>query len=167
MNGAIVRHAYLPNVTLGFLFIESHRWATLEEGWRRDPDGPGGQRREGKLVESCVPDGSYILRPHFSAKYPQGVWALVNPTIGIYAPGTRPAGQTWGRDAVLIHSGNSVEDIEGCILIGRSHVWSGKRWEIQAGTSRPALDEMRALLGSKEVHQLYIRPTAGTSEIDQ
>lgn len=165
MNLTLVRHAYLPNVTLGQLFAASRAWCILEEGWRRDPDGPGGQRREGKLVESCVPDGSYILKPHFSAKYPQGVWTLVNPTLGVYAPGTRPAGQTWGRDAVLIHRGNTTDDIEGCLLIGKRHgTLDGKPAVLESGT---ALDELRALLGSKDSHQLYIRPTAGTSELNQ
>ncbi len=162
MNGTLVRHAFLPDVTLGWLFIGQLKLATLEEGWRADPDGPGGQRREGALIESCIPDGTYIARPHFSQKYPAGVWHLVNPALGVYAPGGRPAGQKWGRDAILIHSGNNVDHIEGCILVGRTHGIDSQRHCVL--DSRNSLTALRDLLGAKETHSIHIRPTAGTSE---
>ena len=162
MNITLVRHAYLPNVTLGWLRAGRLELATLEEPWRKDPDGPGGQRREGSLRESCIPDGSYIVKPHFSDHYPAGVWALVNPVLGVYAPGTRPSGQTWGRDAVLIHSGNNLDHTEGCVLVGMRHAFDGQH---VVHESRAALGLLRELLGGTEQHSLYIRPTTGTAEI--
>jgi hypothetical protein len=162
MIGTLVRIAFLPEVTLGWLTFDDVRLATLEEGWRSDPDGPGGQRREGSLVESCIPDGSYQVRPHFSAKYPQGVWSLSNETLGVYSPGTRPHGQKWGRDAILIHSGNNVDHIEGCILVGRRHAIMDGRYQVLE--SRQALEKLRGLLGDRVTHNLYIRPTMGTAE---
>lgn len=158
----LIRHAYLPDVTLGRLLVGDIDFCTLEEGWRPDPDGPGGQRREGALVESCIPDGIYQLRPHITERYPEGVWHLVNPNLGVYAPGTRPAGQKWGRDAVLIHNGNTTKDIEGCILVGSRH---GQLNGMPAVLdSIPALKRLRELLGTKYSHTIQIRPSAGTNE---
>jgi len=159
MNAELIRHAYLPDVTLGWLAVGTLRIATLEEGWRADPDGPGGQRREGALTESCVPDGTYSLVPHVSTKYPNGVYALVNPALGVYHR-EKPAGQKWGRVAVLIHIGNTTEDIEGCILVGKRHgKLDGRDAVLESGSTFAAL---RALLGEAS-HSLTIRPTAGTA----
>jgi hypothetical protein len=156
----LIRRAYLREATLGILRVAGKRFATLEEGWRADPHGPGGQRREGSLTESCVPDGTYALRPHTSAKYPQGVYALINESLGVWYQ-DRPHGQTWGRQAILIHSGNTVADIEGCILVGVMHgMMNGQAAVLN---SRDALASLKTLLGS-ERHTLVIRPTFGTSE---
>jgi hypothetical protein len=163
MNVTIVRTAYLPTATLGWLVADRLRLATLEEAWKADPDGPGGQRREGTLIESCIPDGTYQLKPHFSQNYREGVWALANPIHGVYAPGTRPVGQTWGRDAVLIHSGNHTDHTQGCILVGLRHEIDGGRYVVRE--SRAALQKLRELLGGKLEHRLLIRPCSGTSEI--
>lgn len=162
MNITLIRHAYLAEATLGTLIAGELRLATLEENWHADPDGPGGQRREGALVEACVPDGTYDLLPHDGTKF-KNVWCLVNPTLGVYrSPGDIPAGQKWGRSAVLIHSGNSTADIEGCCLVGRRHGFeANKPWIYE---SRAALDALRLALGTGQPHSLHIRPTLGTSE---
>jgi hypothetical protein len=166
MDLLLIRHAYLPDVTLGRLHVAGVVMCTLEEAWRPDPDGPGGQRREGSLVESCIPDGDYILEPHSSPRYPEeqgrGVWYIENPYLGVYAPGKRPAGQTWGRDAILIHSGNTTDHIEGCILVGASHgTLNGKPAVLD---SVRTLARLREILGRTDTHRLVIRPIAGTSE---
>lgn len=162
LRGLLVRHAYLPEVTLGWLFMGELKLATLEEPWSRDPDGPGGQRREAGKPESCIPDGSYIVRPHTSQHYPNGVFSLSNPILGVYAPGTRPNAQTYGRNAILIHSGNTTEDTLGCVLIGTTHAIDEGRRVVHG--SRAALGMLKALLGDR-THDLHIRPTAGTSEL--
>lgn len=162
MNLTLVRHSYGKQCTLGYLFVGGHTFATLEEGWRPDPDGPGGQRRETGLKESCVPDGLYSLVPHNTPKHPN-TWALVNHALGIYQqPGDIPAGQKYGRSAILIHSGNTVADTEGCILVGARHGWVDGQDAVLE--SRNALLQLRDALGPIS-HTLEIRPTAGTSEV--
>lgn len=162
MNLTLVRYAYLAEATLGWLTAGDLRLATLEEPWIADPDGPGGQRREGQLVESCIPDGNYDVLPHDGAKF-QNVWVLVNPRLGVYrSPVDIPVRQPWGRSAVLIHSGNSTSDILGCIAVGTRYGFeANKPWVYE---SRKALDQLRAVLGRDE-HDLTIRPVAGTLEI--
>lgn len=166
MNLNLIRHAYLPDVTLGWLYAGALRLATLEEPWNADPDGPGGQRQENGLAASCIPDGIYDLRPHVSEHYPLGVWAFVNTSLGVWAPGMRPAGQKWGRDAVLLHPGNSVDDIEGCVVAGRKHAYDQPpRTRHIVLDSRNSIVELRTILGTNESHTIRIRPSAGTNEV--
>lgn len=156
----LVRHAYLPDATLGRLYVEELALATLEEPWVRNPFGPGGQKKTQTLHESCVPDGLYDLVPHSGQRF-QSVWALVSPEHGIFHwPGEIPMGARWGRSAILIHAGNDTGDIEGCIAVGLAHSGNG------VADSHKALELLRVKLGTQP-HRLLIRPLTGTSELLQ
>ena len=75
---------------------------TLEELWRNNQrDNPNTPEEEA----SCIPAGQYFLRRRVSPKFG------VTP----YLIGSQPA-----RDYVLIHPGNTVLDIIGCIAVGDS-----------------------------------------------
>lgn len=154
MRLELVRHAYLPDYTLGWLKTPEFALATIERPWIPHPAGPGGQRGV-----SCVPDGAYALRPHDSAKFPE-TYALLNPNCGVWYHSC-PAGQEWGRTAILIHVGNRVRDLLGCIAVGMGHgqVY-GSQGVLQ---SKVAMDQLRELLGRGH-HELVIRPTRGTIE---
>lgn len=52
---------------------------------------------------SCVPDGKYICEQHVKSNNGQKCWELQNVP---------------GRTAILIHTGNTEGDSEGCIIIG-------------------------------------------------
>jgi len=162
MQLQLVRHAYLARATLGMLHCDdSVVLATLEEPWIANPFGPGGQRRDVQRNhhESCVPDGTYELQPHSTTKHPD-VWALHNPTLGVWH-WTVPPGLPYGRAAILIHTGNTTRDIEGCVLVGLRH---GRIDNVDAVLeSRLALERLRGRLG-KQAHTIVIRPTAGTAE---
>lgn len=158
MNVVIERFAYLDNCTLGRLLAGDRMLATLEEPWLRNPKGPGGQRHlDGK--ESCVPDGEYKLSPHNGARF-KNVYRLANPDLGVWDMPDQVPSPYYGRSAVLIHSGNTTDDIIGCILVGMLHGrLDGKHAVLRSGE---ALDTLRAVLG-RAPHTLTIRPTAGTS----
>lgn len=70
---------------------------TLEEPWRNN--APGNPNAE---TESCIPEGRYYCVPHNGARF-KNVWRLLNVP---------------GREAILIHAGNTLKDTEGCILVG-------------------------------------------------
>lgn len=52
--------------------------------------------------DSCVPEGVYTCVPHSGPKF-KNVWELEDV----------PA-----REAILIHTGNTIRDTHGCILVG-------------------------------------------------
>lgn len=155
MTLTLVRHAYLPTLTLGRLYAGEHVLATLERPWLPNPAGPGGLPRQ-----SCIPDGTYRLQSHHSDRYPH-VYALVNEALGVYYQ-ERPIGQQWGRTAILIHVGNRVRDVIGCIAVGLQHGELGG--EPAVLSSVIAMDLLRTTLGRSR-HALTIRPTAGTREV--
>jgi hypothetical protein len=102
--------------TTGILQVGPAIFATIERPWIPHPDGPGGLLRK-----SCVPLGTYRVRPHHSVNFPN-TYALVNHELGVYyQPGDIPAGQKWGRSAILMHIGNRVEHVVGCIAVGTEH----------------------------------------------
>jgi hypothetical protein len=153
---AIDRFAYLKSCTLGWMLVGNLRLATIERPWLANPKGQGGTPRE-----SCVPDGLYDVRPHHSEKFPE-TFALVNPQRGVYyQPADIPSGQQWGRSAILIHAGNTADDVVGCIAVGLRHENSGALHYIS--DSRIALGKLRALLGRDQA-SLLIRPV-GTQEL--
>ncbi len=100
--------------TKGFLSFGDEILATLEQEWREHPDGdPGGESNN-----SCVPAGKYQLISHAR---PSGkeVVALVNEDLGVYyLTEDRPDGR--GRFLILMHPGNWVTDVVGCIAPGLS-----------------------------------------------
>ena len=134
--------------TLGNLYLPGVTFATLERPWIENPEGPGGMPRK-----SCVPPGAYVLFPHHSKNFPN-TYAIANADLGVYyQPGDIPKGQKWGRSAILIHVGNRVRNVIGCIAIGKEH------GEIQGEPavlrSTLAMRELDALL-KRQSHTLVI-----------
>lgn len=161
MKLELVRFAYLNTCTLGWLHAGALRLATIEDAWRADPDGPGGQKREGPLLESCVPDGLYELAPHTGTKW-KDTWALVNPRLGVWHWQVPATVERYGRSAILIHSGTDDRSSLGCIIVGNSHATFENRHRV-LGSSQ-ALEALRDTLRPGTHHQLQIRPRAGTTE---
>ncbi|MDP3579147.1 DUF5675 family protein [Methyloversatilis sp.] len=151
----LVRTAYLSTCVLGTLYAGDAAFATIERPWLPDPDGIGGVRRE-----SCIPDGDYQVSKHSSQKFPD-VWILSNPDLGVWGmPGEIPKDQKTGRSAVLIHAGNRVRDVIGCIAVGLKH--GSMEGEHAVISSQIALKDMRSILGTGN-HVLSIRTTPGAS----
>lgn len=54
---------------------------------------------------SCIPEGTYHCVKHNSTAHPD-TWAVTNVP---------------NRTSILIHSGNTIKDTQGCILVGKSY----------------------------------------------
>jgi hypothetical protein len=58
--------------------------------------------KQNKKFISCIPTGVYIGRPYNSEKFPN-TYEITNVD---------------GRSKILIHIGNTVNDIKGCVIVG-------------------------------------------------
>lgn len=108
-----------PHGILGSLYLDNKFLCfTLEEPWR-----------DNKPRISSIPEGTYKCiqhgwEPDTKVKFKR-VWHLLNVP---------------GRSAILIHAGNTIDDTEGCILVGLSATPNG------VGRSRDAVDMLRRIL---------------------
>lgn len=152
----LVRFAYLRDCTLGWLDTGGDRLATIERPWLPSPHHRGGMN-----AMSCVPDGHYELLRHAGPRFPN-TFALTQDDLDVfYQPGDVPRGRS-GRTAILIHAGNRVRDVIGCIAVGMAHVWMDG--EHAVASSQIALNKLRAALAG-ELPILTIRPSMGTVEV--
>ena len=82
--------------TRGLIKIGLSTLYTIEEPWK-----------DNQVGKSCVPPGTYNVVPHGwepgTKLHQKRAYRLLN---------TEP------RSGILIHSGNTVRDIEGCIIVG-------------------------------------------------
>lgn len=141
----LYRHAYLDDCTRGVLHIKGEQFETVERPWVPNREGPGGTP-----FESCIPDGTYRVRSHTR---PSGdkVFILSNPQEGVWEHDVDRQGVEWGRYLILIHVGNTVDDVVGCIAPGLTGA------DRSVGSSRAAMGRILTLLEGFE-HELVIGP---------
>jgi hypothetical protein len=151
INLELSRYLDSPVCTLGRLGIMGARpqWFTMERPWV--PGGKGGKR-----FRSRVPAGRYRIERHSSETYPRS-FALVAPALGVWRwPWEVPGGD--GRSAILIHAGNWVHELAGCIAPGKEVGRDAQgRWMVRR--SRDAMNELNQLLTgaieiSLEIHDV-------------
>ena len=156
----LVRFAYTPTETLGRLFVGHWSCFTIERPWVPSSN-PGGSNNV-----SCVPEGDYKLRQHIRPNREHG-FALEAPELGVYfTKADRPAdkyGIPAGRFLILIHSGNYVRDVEGCIAPGNNLVIDGARRELMVTNSRATMLEL--MLRARNAHSLRIEQTPGAVDV--
>lgn len=76
---------------------------------------------DNQVDKSCVPAGTYHCIPHNTPKHPN-TWELTGVP---------------GRSDILIHTGNSPDDSEGCILVGST--FSGDQTFVESSIAAMAL----------------------------
>lgn len=87
----LIRLGEFHGATFGALILPNFECLTLEEPWRNNHP-----------QISCIPTGRYRLRHHNSATLGHCISVADVP----------------GRSLIRIHSGNTLLDTEGCILVG-------------------------------------------------
>lgn len=155
----LTRFSYARTETEGMLRVGSFEFATIEKPWVPYKD------LGGTPFKSCIPDGRYVLEPWVRATSGRDVYIMSAPSLGVYRQAAdRPRGV--GRYLCLIHTGNFVGDVVGCIAIGmtRSIVLNTHKapqdYERGVGGSNAAMKALQAALG-KEVHELVINSIGG------
>lgn len=135
MKMRLQRFAYTPMGTFGRLTVNDKQWYTVERPWEGN-----------KQQVSCIPEGVYTLRQRASQ-------VIARSTGGAYARGWEVTGVP-DRSFIMIHPGNTMDDLLGCISPGKILTSLKGKWAV--GSSRPAFDEMMAEMASQDEWELTI-----------
>jgi len=93
MKKLTLARSYLPTKTVGILFDETIKLATLERAWANNE----------KNV-SCIPEGAYLVKRDKTGRHQ---WYSVQDVEG--------------RTFIELHGGRTANHSNGCILIGCLH----------------------------------------------
>ena len=126
------RIAKRPDYTVGRLTDQrgNRICDTLEPTWR---NYKGGERKVPK--KSAIPEGSYRVVITMSPRFKKYLPLLVGVP---------------GFEGIRIHSGNTVKDTEGCILVGDNLVKGRLVW------SRRALDKLMGMMEDEKEMSITI-----------
>tara|TARA_R110000787_G_scaffold285936_1_gene402775 strand:- start:2206 stop:2784 length:579 start_codon:yes stop_codon:yes gene_type:complete len=129
------RFNYSENGTLGVLKTKEGKkiCLTLEEPWK-----------DNQNFISCIPEGFYKCTRYNSPKLIKAGKEDVEVILLEYVK---------GRSAVQIHIGNTVDDIEGCILTGdfmlKDFTHKGKKYDFFLSSSVKAFKNLKAITEPK------------------
>lgn len=125
------RFAYTPWGTFGRLVYGDFRAFTVERPWVNN-----------EVRKSCVPEGMYDLQWYNSPKFGP-TWALVGDSVSLFPE----AGKK--RSAILIHVGNTMDDLLGCISPGATLGTVNGKWAVLS--SGPTLKKFLAITKGKSL----------------
>ena len=116
MELTLVRKFNRPDCTIGELFVDGHfECFTLEDIVR-----PGDIARVKVAGRTAIPPGTYRIELTMSQRFKRVLPLLLKVP---------------GFEGIRIHAGNTAEDTEGCILVGRereSNAIRGSRAALEA-----------------------------------
>ncbi|WP_419783632.1 DUF5675 family protein [Maridesulfovibrio sp.] len=135
----LVRIEQGNEATLGVFVVDGEVicWS-LEEPWR-----------ENKTGVSCIPEGCYPLKLEFSPSKGRELWTVK---------------EVPERSYVRIHTGNTVDDTEGCPLTGSSPGYLGGKRAVLG--SRAGFKEFMAAMSESEVAEIDIVSITGLSDLE-
>ena len=122
MSDTITLHRFCHSEemgTFGWMMIAGYKTFTVERPWK-----------DNKPFISCIPTGLYHVERHRSPKFGM-VWILEGGTVSKYE------GE---RTHILLHSGNRMTDLSGCIAPGLTLTALGGKWAV--GSSRNAMSRI-------------------------
>jgi hypothetical protein len=124
-GATLERFAYTPNGTFGSLILPSgNTLYTVERPWRNN---------EPRI--SCIPEGVYPCQPR---KYYRGGYEAIEV---VDVP---------DRSYILIHKGNTMDDLAGCIAPGVNLGYVNNLWAVT--NSREAFAQVMDELGGKHFY---------------
>lgn len=130
----VLKRIYSHDYVLGILEIpvdgkEMLKLYTIELPWR-----------DNEKNISCVPEGEYVLRKRESA-------VVRRTSGGAYTRGWEVC-DVPDRTHIMIHVGNTVDDIEGCIAVGTRVGYLGKNMAVL--NSRAAFSKLMEAMADEE-----------------
>lgn len=115
MRGKLTRTYRGKDNTLGQLDVGELTVYTLELPWH-----------DNKRRISCIPDGVYKVKKHYSPKFGRCFWLQDVPN----------------RSEILIHPANYTRELLGCIAVGLDHKDIDGDGELDTDKSRIAMDKV-------------------------
>lgn len=148
MKITLERFGYTPHGTFGRLYIPEVKQEifTCEEVWN-----PKAKREEGLANSSCIPEGAYKLSPTDRPKH-KNTYVLINEALNVYE--FHNTKTDWS--SILIHVGNTIDDVDGCIAPGLKFGIYPDRQKTAVLESRKAYEIIRNVLGDTEDHEIEI-----------
>ena len=133
---ALERFAYSPMGTFGRLTIPNRLSCyTVERPWA-----------DNQPNVSCIPEGQYALRRRPSP--------VVERTTGaLYRQGWEVC-DVPGRSLIMIHPGNTIADVQGCIAVGNGLGWVNGSWAVMS--SLLTFKSLMAVLDGLDTWQINI-----------
>jgi len=133
MKQVILKRQYKEFCTLGTMYLRGEELCkTLERPWKDNKQGI-----------SCIPEGSYKCVKDDTGKFKY--WKVLDVP---------------NRTLIEIHNGNLVKNTEGCILVGKNHLYSNDEWIVQYSIS--TLKKLKPILGDE--FELIIKEYEKTSK---
>lgn len=133
MRMILERFCYSDMGTFGRLKVDGFECYTVEQPWRNN-----------EPFKSCVPEGPYLVK-RTSTPAHSNTFVLINEDLDVYEHK-----QGKGRYAILIHVGNNIHDVVGCIA---------------PGDKLGYLDQLWAVYNSKNTYQELDRRLTETNDL--
>ncbi len=130
------RFGYTPFGAFGRLIYGENRYFTIERPWE-----------DNKKSVSCIPEGRYKVVWYNSPTFGRTL-AVVGGTVSLQED------SNFQRSAILFHAANTMDDLRGCIGLGRSLGYVGNKWAITSSSN--AVKEFLSL-GIKDNEDLMIK----------
>jgi hypothetical protein len=123
----LIRFGLFKDRTIGRLIYEGDVFYTVERPWL-----------DNQQNISCIPTGTYQLGRVNSPKFGPGTWEIQDVP---------------NRSNILLHAGNTQNDVSGCLAVGL-----GVFGQLQGvSTSRQAIENLYLSLASKITEEITIR----------
>lgn len=125
-----IRRWYQSDCTIGRLTLGDFECFVLEL-----PD------LKNKKNVSCIPEGTYLAKKRFSPNKKQVVIEYIDVP---------------NRTHIQMHKGNSIKRLRGCQAVGNKLGWLDDDKSLDVIDSKPAFDDIMALLPDKEIFKIHI-----------
>ena len=132
MELRIIRYKSNKNGTPGLLFLDGNYFChTLELPWKNN-----------QVMVSCIQAGKYklIQRKESGKGYDQKRLYIGRPLEKIMSNGMIEISDIPGRKWILIHSGNRISSVQGCVLVGDNCIQTWAYYRVTS--SRVAYDRL-------------------------
>jgi hypothetical protein len=140
MKATVLRNADTEFGCFGYLRLDDAAgqrlglWCTAEDDWLNNKPGV-----------SCIPPGRYLCRRTIFQKHNLPTFEITGVP---------------GRSLILLHPGNTEEDVEGCVLLGRRF---GSLTVVDED-NRPHLVNKWAVVESKAAFTEFMKALEGVDE---